>query len=81
MLLEDTFADIKLFHKDGEAFEVWWFYDSLVLAVSHSPNNYPSTVVHSMGVAESIKELSKLLTEGWVLDRCSVQFLTLWHSS
>jgi hypothetical protein len=78
MFLEDKFADVKLLHEDGEAFEVWWFYDSSVLAVSHCPNNYPSTIVHSMEVVQSTQEISKLLTEGWVLDRCSEKFLKLW---
>lgn len=79
MLLEDKFADVKLLHENGRAFEVWWLRDSEVLAVSHSPDNYPSTVVHTMGVVQSTKELYKLLTEGWVLDRCSERFSGLWR--
>ena len=81
MLLEDKFADVKLSHEDGESFEIWWFYDSSILAVSHCPNNHPSTVVHTMEVAQSVQEISKLLTEGWVLDQCSEKFRKLWAES
>jgi len=77
MLLEDKFADVKLLHLNGRAFEVWWLRHSDVLAVSHCPDNYPSTVVHTMRVAQSTRELSKLLTEGWMIDRCSEKFSLL----
>ena len=77
MFLEDKFADVKLLHEDGESFEVWWLYESSVLAISHCPNNYPSTIVHSMEVVQSTQEISKLLTEGWVIDHFSDKFLNL----
>ncbi len=75
MFLEDKFADVKLLNEEGEAFEIWWLYDSSVLAVSECPNNYPSTVVHTMEVVQSGQELLKLLTEGWVICHCSENFL------
>lgn len=81
MFLEDKFADVKLLHEDGKAFEVWWFYNSSVLAVSHCPSNYPSTIVHTMEVAQSKQEISKLLNEGWTLDRCSYKFSKLLTES
>lgn len=81
MLLEDKFADAKLLHEDGESFEVWWFFDDSILAVSHQPHNYPSTVVHTMEFRQSIVEISKLLTEGWKLEKCTPQFSELWKDN
>lgn len=81
MFLEDKFADIKLLHDDGESFEVWWLYNDSVLAVSHCPNNYPVTVVHTMDLRQSVGEISKLLAEGWNLEKCSPEFLNLWKSN
>lgn len=78
MFLEDKFADVKLLHEDGESFELWWLCDSSVLAVSHCPNNSPSTIVHTMEIAQSLKELSKLLEESWFIDQCSEKFFKLW---
>ena len=78
MFLEDKFADVKLQHGNGEAFEVWWFYENSILAVCHSPENYPATVVHTMDVHQSLGEISKLLAEGWKLEKCSEKFLDLW---
>lgn len=81
MYLEDKFADIKIIHNDGESFEVWWFNNESILAVCHSPNNYPSTVVHTMNYKQSVEEISKLLAEGWDLEKCSSKFLQLWESN
>jgi hypothetical protein len=81
MLLEDKFPDIKLLHDDGESFEIWWFYDTSILAVCHSPNNYPATVVHTMSLRQSTVEISKLLTEGWNLEKCSEKFLEFWKDN
>lgn len=81
MFLEDKFADIKLSHNDGESFEIWWFYDDAILAVCHSPNNYPAIVVHTMGMNQSIIEISKLLAEGWNLEKCSEAYLEIWKNN
>lgn len=81
MFLEDKFADVKLLHDDGESFEIWWFQNDSILAVCHSPNNYPATVVHSMELRQSVIEISKLLTEGWNLEKCSEKFLELWKNN
>jgi len=78
MFLEDKFADIKLLHDDGESFEVWWFNGDSILAVCHTPSNYPATVIHTMGFRQSVVEVSKLLAEGWNLEKCSSKFLELW---
>ena len=79
MFLEDKFAAIKLLHDDGESFEIWWFVNDEILAVCHSPSNYPATVVHTMGLRQSVTEISKLLAEGWSLDKCSPKFLEFWQ--
>lgn len=81
MYLEDKFADIKIIHEDGESFEVWWLHNESVLAVCHSLNNYPSTVVHTMSYKQCVVEISKLLAEGWSLEKCSPKFLHLWKST
>ncbi len=79
MLLDDKSAAIKLQHDDGVSFEVWWYYNSSILAISHSPNNYPSTIVHTMNLGDSIQELNRLLSEGWQLAQCSEKFSNSWH--
>lgn len=79
MFLEDKFADVKLLHDDAESFEVWWFIDASILAVCHSPNNYPAIVVHTMSLDQSVVEISKLLAEGWNLEKCSQNFLEFWR--
>jgi len=55
MFLKDSCADLKLSHLDNESFEIWWLQDGLIIAISHCPSNYPSTVIHSMEVDQSIK--------------------------
>jgi hypothetical protein len=81
MLLEDKFADVKLLHDDGESFEIWWFYEDSILAVSHCPNNYPSTAVFTMSTTEAIEGLNKLLSEGWRIERESELFLETRESN
>jgi len=40
MFLEDKFADVRLRHEDEQSFEVWWFYGSSMLAVSHKTSRW-----------------------------------------
>lgn len=50
MYLQDNRADVKLIHSRSTAFEVWWLWENEVFVVSHCPENYPSTVVHTMKI-------------------------------
>ncbi len=77
MFLQDSHADVKLRNSDFIGFEIWWLKESEVMAVSHCPDNYPATTVHSMKVKDAIRELSVLLNTGWMLDDVSDMFFDL----
>ena len=77
MFLQDRDADLKLRNSDFTSVEVWWLKEAEVAAVSHCPDNYPATIVHSMKVTDAIRELSVLLNTGWYIDNLSDRFFDL----
>lgn len=77
MFLQDQFAAVELRHRDGISFEVWWFYEGDILAVSHCPDNYPATTVHTMTLRDANKELRQLVTEGWAIQGFSEEYRKL----
>jgi hypothetical protein len=77
MLFQDSNADLRLRNSDGTSFERWWIQEMEVVAVSHCPENYPATIIHSMKVKDATCELSVLLNTGWLLDNVSDRFFDL----
>lgn len=77
MLFQDSHAYIRLCNSDGTSFENWWIQEKEVLAVSHCPDNYPATIIHSMNVKDATRELSVLLNTGWYLDNVTERFFDL----
>lgn len=71
MFLKDNHADIKLSRLDSGSFEVWWLHEDKILAVSHCPENYPATMIHTMTLGDAVTELLRLIAEGWRLEKCS----------
>jgi len=76
MRLDSLFADVNLIYdEDGNSFETWWIEnESEVRALSHCPDNHPSTVIHTMTIADSIEQLSELVRTGWTLANYSANY-------
>ena len=76
MYFDSKSLDVKLVHTEWEnIFEMWWFLnENEILALSRCPNNSPSTVIHTMTLKESLKQLSQLVKEGWDFVDCSLDY-------
>jgi hypothetical protein len=76
MHLDSKSLDVKLVNTESEdTFEMWWFLnENEILALSHCPQNSPTTVIHTMILKESLKQLSQLVKEGWSFVECSFDY-------
>jgi|GEM_PF-6287887 hypothetical protein len=77
MYLDSHGFDVKLINdSEGNSFEMWWILDEKeILMLSRCPENSPTTVIHTMKIKDSVKELSTLIDTGWEFVECSSDFL------